>query len=484
MRMLFAVLLYCLNFDSWAIMSDSIQAQFLVKINRNEVYVCECYTVSASFLIGPNNKIPLQFYDMFKQIDDFTRSLAPTTAWINRNIDDSKHAKDRIVEGQYYKEYKILKLSICPTEIGQIIIPKLKLLVARVNPKDRSLQDSVFFYSEPHGVNVLPLPDYAKDSVYTNDQYYMVGSFELEENSMTYKNRNFQLGDTISYELTIRGKGMTYPISLNVKNTSNAEIIRSQYDQDTSIVRNILKAHKTFKFKIVPLTADTIWLRDYLQWRYFSPDDKQIHTLAPKAYFSIRGKKRIMPPKFIDSLELVVLVDISESMKIEDYMPNRQAVVVKLANEIVKQHQNSVIVIFDGTAKVLSTQHIEALKRQPQQMGTAIGNAVWTAKELFKESRAIDKKIVLICDGDNTAGNLSETMAATIAQEYNIIIHSVGIGYSGKLQYGYDFLGHPKYIDNIFRSASLKKVAQITGGKYMWLSREDNLKKVAQSLFE
>ena len=125
--------------------------------------------------------------------------------------------KDRIVEGQYYKEYKILKLSICPTEVGKIIIPKLKLLVARVNPKDRSLQDSVFFYSEPHGVNVLPLPDYAKDSVYTNDRYHMVGSFELEENSMIYKNRNFQLGDTISYELTIRGKGMTYPISLNVK---------------------------------------------------------------------------------------------------------------------------------------------------------------------------------------------------------------------------------------------------------------------------
>ena len=229
----------------------------------------------------------------------------------------------------------------------------------------------------------------------------------------------------------------------------------------------------------MPLTADTIWLRDHLQWRYFSPDDKQIHTLAPKAYFSTHGKKKMMLPKSVDSLELIILVDISESMKIEDYMPNRQTVVVELANEIIKQHQNSAIVTFNGTAKVLSTQYIDirTLQSQPQQMGTAIGNAIWTAKELLKGSQAIDKNMVLICDGDNTAGSLSETMAATVAQEYGIIIHSVGIGYSGKLQYGYDFLGHPKYIDNMFQSASLKKVAQITGGKYTWLSREDNLKR-------
>ena len=58
------------------------------------------------------------------------------------------------------------------------------------------------------------------------------------------------------------------------------------------------------------------------------------------------------------------------------------------------------------------------------------------------------KVLILLSDGDNTAGNIDPITAAKIANAYNIKIYTIAVGKEGRVPFGKDFFGNTRFVEN------------------------------------
>ncbi len=180
-------------------------------------------------------------------------------------------------------------------------------------------------------------------------------------------------------------------------------------------------------------------------------------------------------------IDIVVALDLSGSMRGEDFQPdNRLAVAKKVVSDFVSKRQNDRIglVVFAGDAYLQSplTSDHEIIKEIISELdfdsvsedGTAIGDAIALSASRMMESKAKGKMILLITDGMNNRGEIDPETAAKTCAGLNIKVYTVGIGVDGNVPYpnpaGPMF---PKqYVRNQFNEESLKKTAETTGGTY------------------
>lgn len=118
--------------------------------------------------------------------------------------------------------------------------------------------------------------------------------------------------------------------------------------------------------------------------------------------------------------------------------------------------------------------------------GSAIGDGICTAIYHLISSNAPRKCIILLTDGENNAGEIHPETAAKLAAENNISLYVVGIGSKGTvpLEYTEPVTGkkYSGYLDSNFDSASLKKIAEIGGGRYFESKTIEELKEVLQNV--
>lgn len=111
---------------------------------------------------------------------------------------------------------------------------------------------------------------------------------------------------------------------------------------------------------------------------------------------------------------------------------------------------------------------LERLKElSPGMLGSATGIAspIGSAASRLKNSPSPRPVIVLFTDGANTAENrLSPQEAAAAAKEFNIILHTVGIG--SAQCYGVDQFGRPGRAESDLDEKLLRELADISGGRY------------------
>lgn len=194
--------------------------------------------------------------------------------------------------------------------------------------------------------------------------------------------------------------------------------------------------------------------------------------------------------RWSEGIDIMLVMDISESMKIEDFIPNRLEAAKKVATNFINgRFQDRIgIVVFAGEAYSLSplTTDYDLLKtylgdidfKQIEKPGTAIGSALGIAINRMRESKATSKVIILLSDGDNTAGNLDPLAAADLAHAYGIKLYTVLIGKEGRVPFGKDFFGNPQYVDNSVDETTLKKIASIGEGEFFRASTNTMLKDV------
>jgi Ca-activated chloride channel family protein len=129
---------------------------------------------------------------------------------------------------------------------------------------------------------------------------------------------------------------------------------------------------------------------------------------------------------------------------------------------------------------------------QRSEDGTAIGDAIALAVEKLNDlddrqkDKVKSKVIILLTDGENTAGELEPVEAAEIAQTIGIKIYTIGVGTRGEapIPVRDAFTGRqtirrmPVNIDE----ATLKKVAETTGGKYFRATDTDSLVKIYEEI--
>ncbi|MDX1627189.1 MAG: VWA domain-containing protein [Fulvivirga sp.] len=194
--------------------------------------------------------------------------------------------------------------------------------------------------------------------------------------------------------------------------------------------------------------------------------------------------------QWTEGIDIMLTIDISQSMQIEDFKPNRLEAAKNVANDFINgRFQDRIgIVIFSGDAYSLSplTTDYELLKtyikdidfEMIENRGTAIGSAIAVATNRMRESESESKVMILLSDGDNTAGNIDPITAANLAAAYGIKIYTIAIGKEGKVPFGKDFFGRPRYVDNTMDETTLREIAQIGEGEFFRVSDNQALERV------
>ena len=140
----------------------------------------------------------------------------------------------------------------------------------------------------------------------------------------------------------------------------------------------------------------------------------------------------------IKGSEIIIAIDVSNSMLAEDYSPNRLERAKLAVSRLVDKLRDDRIglVIFAGTSFVqlpVTTDYVSAKMflnsidtgSIPIQ-GTALGDAILTCIRSFSEQRDKSRAIILITDGENHEDNPVE--AAEQAAEMGIKVFTIGVG--------------------------------------------------------
>ena len=193
------------------------------------------------------------------------------------------------------------------------------------------------------------------------------------------------------------------------------------------------------------------------------------------------GKTIIPPSKGID---IMMVIDISQSMLAMDFNPNRITAAVETAESFVARRASDRIgvIVFDDIALLQCplTLDYAAVKDYIRMVhigmtggrgSTAIGDAVALAAQHLKTSAAKSKVIILLTDGENNAGAVDPMAAAKAAQAYGIKIHTIAVSADTASQMPMENLfGTTTYVsvDPISDegAALLMEMAKITGGEF------------------
>lgn len=198
-----------------------------------------------------------------------------------------------------------------------------------------------------------------------------------------------------------------------------------------------------------------------------------------------------------EGIDIILTLDISGSMKAEDFKPkNRLHVAKQVISDFIESRTSDRIglVVF---AKESFTQcpltldygilgnFLEDVTFGMVEDGTAIGMALANSCNRLKDSPAESKVIVLLTDGVNNAGEIDPVTAAEIAKTLNIRVYSIGAGKPGPAPYPVDdpvFGKRYVNIENEIDEESLKKIAEITGGRFYRAKDVEGLKSIYEEI--
>lgn len=137
-------------------------------------------------------------------------------------------------------------------------------------------------------------------------------------------------------------------------------------------------------------------------------------------------------------VELVIALDVSNSMMAEDIKPNRLERAKQEISKLIDNLENDKIgiIVFAGKSFIqlpltndysaaklmLSTVNTDIISTQ----GTAIGSAIETAQSMYSNDNTKSRALIIISDGENHEDDA--VGAARKSFELNIIIHCVGMG--------------------------------------------------------
>lgn len=195
----------------------------------------------------------------------------------------------------------------------------------------------------------------------------------------------------------------------------------------------------------------------------------------------------------IEGIDIMLATDVSTSMLAMDLKPNRIEAAKEVAAKFINSRKNDNIglTIFAGesfTQCPLTIDHavmlnmLNAVKCDIAlngviEDGTAIGMGIANGVSRLKDSKAKSKVIILLTDGSNNSGEISPEAAAEIAKEFDVRIYTIGVGTNSEtapFPYGDQVINVPVEIDE----ATLKKIAEITNGKYYRATSKESLSEV------
>lgn len=198
-----------------------------------------------------------------------------------------------------------------------------------------------------------------------------------------------------------------------------------------------------------------------------------------------------------NGIDIVLDVDVSESMQALDFLINDQRVsrieVVKgvVAKFIDERPDDRIgIIAFAGAPYLVSpiTLDHDWLQQNLQRVavggvddGTAIGSAIAASVNRLRLTQAKSKVIILLTDGVNNRGKISPLAAAQAARAMGVKIYTVGVGVRGNAPFPVqDVAGNTRIIRIRVDvdEKMLQAVADETGGKFFRATDTGSLQKI------
>ncbi len=195
--------------------------------------------------------------------------------------------------------------------------------------------------------------------------------------------------------------------------------------------------------------------------------------------------------------DLMLALDISGSMEQEDYELDGRAVSRLMAVQAVamrfieRRDRDRLGLILFGTQAYLQTPltfdgaTVATMLREAviglAGRETAIGDAIGLAVKRLREQPDGERVLILLTDGANTAGMLDPLDAARLAAQAGVRIHTIGIG-GGEVGIRTPFGMRLLRQGSDFDPATLKQIAEITGGHFFSATNREQLEAVYAEL--
>jgi hypothetical protein len=257
--------------------------------SKDNVFVGEGFTAALSFLVADNNRAPLQFHELGRQLSEILKKLKPATCWEeNFNIENIE-GEPVTVRGKGYTQYRIYQATFYPLNTETVKFPSvglemIKFKVAK-NPSffgQNRKEDFKMFYSAAKMVKVKDLPPHPlKNSV-------AVGNFRLDE---VLPETQLTTGKSVPYTFSVSGEGNISSIERPLVPPGGPfDIYEPNVQQNIRRENGKVFGTKSFRYFIVPNEPGSYRLGNYFAWIYFNPARQAYDTLRSKFTVDVTGE--------------------------------------------------------------------------------------------------------------------------------------------------------------------------------------------------
>ncbi|WP_417659673.1 vWA domain-containing protein [Pseudidiomarina sp.] len=198
-----------------------------------------------------------------------------------------------------------------------------------------------------------------------------------------------------------------------------------------------------------------------------------------------------------EAREMMIAVDLSGSMEIADMtiageQVDRLSMLKHVMRDFIERRVGDRLglVLFADTAYVQApmTFDRETVKDMLDETvlrligeRTAIGDAIALSVKRFAEREQSNKILVLVTDGQNTAGNVSPEQALQLAKYYDVKIYTIGVGAEEIIVDG--FFGQRRVNPSRdLDEGMLRQLATETGGEYFRARSTEELERIYTQL--
>ncbi|MEO1050468.1 MAG: BatD family protein [Bacteroidota bacterium] len=259
--------------------------------DQKEIYVGEGVTTTLAFYVADNNRAPLQFFELGKQLSDILKKVRPANCWEENFNIENINGEPVTINNKQYTQFKIYQATFYPFNNEDLTFPSvglemIKYKVAK-NPSffgQNRKEDFKTFYSRARKVKVKDLPPHPLRDVVA------VGDYRLDEEIST---NEIQTGESVAYDFNIYGEGN---ISAIEKPKLDSDKDFDFYDPDVSQKINRRNDHvtgyKSFEFYAIPKEPGEYNFGDYFQWIFFNPKTAKYDTLKSEQKLLVRGESK------------------------------------------------------------------------------------------------------------------------------------------------------------------------------------------------
>lgn len=180
-----------------------------------------------------------------------------------------------------------------------------------------------------------------------------------------------------------------------------------------------------------------------------------------------------------EGIDIMLVLDISSSMEARDFKPNRLEASKAVADLFIENRINDRIglIVFAAESFIQAplTLDYDVLRSFLRKVtivpkkydGTAIGLAISSGVNRLRRSDAKSKIMILLSDGSNNSGEVQPLTAAELAAAFDVKVYTIGAGTKSR-----------RLLQGDLDEEMLKKIAEMTNGKYFHAANEQRLKDI------